>query len=66
MGVLGGGQYLIVVMIGREGFLKEVGLKSGVTGEGRQSLGKASRLVDALCEVRRPRAAGESRALTRP
>lgn len=47
------GQYLIPVVMGMEGFLKEVGLKSGMTGKGRRRLGKAGRLVDSVCEARR-------------
>lgn len=29
------GQYLILVMTDREGFLREVGLKNGIIGKGR-------------------------------
>ena len=56
-----GGQCLICVTHGRESFLEEVALKAGMTGKRRGRLGKAGRVVDAVCEARSLMAAGESR-----
>lgn len=58
-------QYLIPVMIDREGFLREEGWRKGIMGKAGSS-GTAGRLVGIVCEARRLKAADKSRAHVRP